>query len=141
VDKAGEIFLKNCGTAAGTGAYIAVFAPGAAGNATPARVISGPHTTMSAKTPLTVDPRGDVVTLNDEQDVVAYSAGARGDATPQLLLEGPLGLTEPVDLSLGGDEVPTLYVADHGGRAMTMFGINTTPLALEKDSVNESLSP
>jgi hypothetical protein len=141
VDWSGEIFLANCGGGGSAPPYIAVLPAGAAGDAKPSRVIVGPHTTLGPEMPLAVDPRGDVVTLSGGQDVVAFSAGTRGDVPPQILLSGPLGVSEPADLSLGGDEVPSLFVADHGGRTTTIFEIGTGPLALEKDSAMEPLSP
>jgi hypothetical protein len=124
VDGQGEIFLKDCGDASATEPYIAVFAPRATGRAKPIRVISGPTSAVSKSMPMTVDARGEVVALTDEQEVVLYGAGAHGDVRPKVLLEGPLGLTDPVDISIG--EQPALYVADHAG-AVAVYWIAGPP--------------
>ncbi len=82
---------------------VRVYAPGAAGVATPERTIRGPRTLLDDPTGIAVDSDGFIYVANRRsKSVVVFAPGANGDVDPTHQFSGPLTeLSHPVGLTLG----------------------------------------
>lgn len=98
----GNVDTKAVGIYATLGSNkVLVFAPDAVGNATPVRVIAGPHTGLSLPLGMAVDSLGQLYVANRlGASVTVYARGATGDATPIRTLTAT-GMGSPEALAIG----------------------------------------
>ena len=110
VDAAGTIYVAN-DFIGGPASRITVYAPGASGNATPDRSISGG---LDRPRGIALDAAGNIYVANEEADnVTVYAAGANGLTTPIARIEGlNSGLFAPSGVAL--DAAGNLYVTSIG---------------------------
>jgi sugar lactone lactonase YvrE len=110
VDAAGIIYVAN-DFIGGPASRITVYAPGASGNATPDRSISGG---LDRPRGIAVDAVGNIYVTNEEADnVTVYAAGANGLTTPIARIEGlNAGLFAPGGIVL--DAAGSIYVTSIG---------------------------
>ncbi len=139
VDRNGNLYLgSRAGDIIDEGS-IAVFEPGADGDARPVRVIAGPTTGLRRPAALAIDGRGYVYTMNVKGDlptewremerrlvragqrpdvraqptVRVFAPGAGGDVEPFRLIAGDrTGLSQPMGLAV--DRRDRLFVANQG---------------------------
>jgi sugar lactone lactonase YvrE len=118
---------------------VTVYAPDADGNAAPIRMILGPHTRLARPIGLAVNSGGQVYVANGyDQGVVAFEAGAAGDARPRRRVPGPTAEgTSPTAIASGDDG--TLLVLEAG--AITAYSPTGPPirtvLATPTDSMRD----
>jgi hypothetical protein len=96
VDASGNIYAADDAT-------IVVYGRGAAGNATPSRVISGPNTTLQFVLAIAVDGAGNVYVCDGLTDAVdVFAPGQNGNVAPARRIAGAAtGLNLPVALTIG----------------------------------------
>jgi len=86
----GDIFVVNSGRVNLGIDSIIIFAPGASGNAVPARVITGDKTLLNVPQNVSVDSAGYIYVTNfGNSSVTVYAPNANGNASPVLLIGGP----------------------------------------------------
>jgi hypothetical protein len=117
----GSVFVLRAGPTQGD-ARIQVYAPNAAGDIPPVRVISGPNTGMKQSTSIAVDGSGEIYVANDiiSQDrvtsaatITVYAPNATGDAMPIRTITGfGTRMSRPTGIAVARDG--TLYVANSG---------------------------
>jgi hypothetical protein len=109
VSFSGKLYVTN-GFGFGTGGdSIAVFAPGARGNATPIQDIAGSNTTFAGGVDdLAVDDLGKIyVTDALANEVAIFAAGATGNVAPTAVISGSnTTLVEPEGVAVAGPEGP-----------------------------------
>jgi len=116
MDAAGEIFVTNEGFQYSINA-VTVYAPGAHGNVSPIRRISGARTGLAEPVPIAVGSSGRIFVANLNGgpsglgSVTVYAPNANGDAAPIRTIAGSkTGLAGPIGLALGPSG--ELYVAN-----------------------------
>jgi len=116
---------------------VTVYAPDADGNAAPIRMIMGPHTRLTRPIGLAVDARGEVYVANGyDQGIVAFEAGAAGDAAPRPRARGlTADATSPSGIALGGDG--TLLVSESG--AITAYRQTGPPVRIVAAAPTDSM--
>ncbi|MBV8172032.1 MAG: hypothetical protein JO219_08890 [Candidatus Eremiobacteraeota bacterium] len=86
----GDIFVVNSGRVNMGIDSIIIFAPGASGNAAPARVITGDKTLLNVPQSVSVDPAGYIYVTNFGNSTISvYAPNANGNAAPVQLIGGP----------------------------------------------------
>jgi hypothetical protein len=86
-DSKGDLFVTTI-AADGVTTSVVVYAPGARGDATPVRVITGPHTTLTNNSSDTgVGPDGSVY-VNNGNGIAVFAPDADGDVKPARLITG-----------------------------------------------------
>jgi sugar lactone lactonase YvrE len=105
--------------------HIAVYAPGATGNAPPLRVITGPNTGLGAAG-IAVDAADQLYVANQLlNSITLYAPGATGNASPTATIAGSnTGLNRPTDIALG--PASQLYVANALGNSITTYAPGAT---------------
>lgn len=97
-DAKGYIYVTTI-AANGVTTSVLVFAPGAHGNATPVRVITGPHTTLTNNSSDTgVGPDGSIY-VNNGNGIAVFAPNADGDAKPVRIIKGLNGGGAAVSLT------------------------------------------
>ena len=115
VDLAGSFYLADRGSGTGKG-RLEWFAGGLNGNIEPGRVISGPHTGITAPGGVAMDASGRVfITDEASNKVLVFDADASGDAVPVAVIAG---LHSPERVFV--DSVLNVYVTNKGD-GISMF--------------------
>jgi 6-phosphogluconolactonase (cycloisomerase 2 family) len=106
--------------------HVAVYAPGATGNATPLRVITGPNTGLGGATGIALDATGRLYVANQLGNTITlYPPGATGNASPTATIAGSnTGLNGPADIVLGA--AGQLYAANAFGNSVTVYAPGAT---------------
>jgi sugar lactone lactonase YvrE len=117
----GSLFVLRSGPMQGD-ARIQVYAPNAAGDIPPVRVVSGPNTGMKQSTSIAVDGSGEIYVANDlisrdrvtsAATITVYAPNATGDAIPIRTITGfDTRMSRPTGIAVAADG--TLYVANSG---------------------------
>ncbi|WP_262851281.1 fibronectin type III domain-containing protein [Mumia quercus] len=116
VDAANRLWVAN-----GDGDSVVAFAPGATGNAAPARVIKGSQTQIQFATDVALDASGRVYVADHRaRDVKVFAAHANGNVAPIKVLGGAAAaLTSPAGVAVAPDG--TVVVADYDGHDVSSF--------------------
>ena len=113
VDGTGTIYV-----ASQPGALL-VFAPGAAGNATPIATISGSNTGLSAPADVAVDAAGEII-VSDFSNVLIFPANANGNVAPIRIIQGAnTGISGANGVAV--DAQGNIYVANTGANSVTVY--------------------
>jgi sugar lactone lactonase YvrE len=120
-DSAGRIYVTNYWLDS-----ISVFAPNAAGAASPVATIRGSKTGLEFPTGIAVDSKGKIYVVNASGDITnyptadakvrvdVYEAGSDGNVAPIAVIQGPrTRLQDPMAVAV--DSSGKIYVADSGG--------------------------
>lgn len=123
VDAAGDVFIGSIGydyPSSSIGS-VSVFAAGAYGAATPARIIAGSRTRLMETYSMTVTGQGDVVFALRDGDVDRFPAGSSGNVEPATLVNGPQSLNA-VQIAVGRNAI---FIVDYG-RGVDRFDLSPT---------------
>ncbi len=104
VDSSGDLYVANANNAGGPGT-IAVYAPGANGNALPIKSIGGYNTQLGYSiTGLAFDASGNLYVANDDagsESITIYASGAGGNVAPIQEISGEkTGLKNPTSVAV-----------------------------------------
>jgi lactonase family protein with 7-bladed beta-propeller/NHL repeat-containing protein len=114
--------------------HVAVYAPGATGNATPLRVITGPNTGFRGPAGIALDATGQLYVANQGNAITLYPPGATGNAPPAATLAGSsTGLNGPADIALG--PAGQLYVTNALGNSITTYAPGATGNAAPTNTI------
>lgn len=111
VDRLGRLYVANADSS-----FIAVYSPGARGNAAPVRTIAGDRTRLSRPSGLALDRRDNLYVVNGAQpraqpSVQVYAPDARGEPEPVRVIGGSrTGIRKATDIVL--DSRGDIYQAD-----------------------------
>jgi sugar lactone lactonase YvrE len=125
-DRAGNLYVvQDPGTQSPDS--VAVYSPGASGNAVPIRTITGSNTGMSGAYFDAVDSSGRLYVANafGNGSVTVYAAGANGNAAPIATIAGTnTGLFNAAPEGIAVDSNGLIYVTTAGGNAILVFAAN-----------------
>ena len=132
VDNVGSVYVVRDGDddpKSSCGGTVSVFAPGADGNATPASVITGPHTGFACAAAIAVDSSGLVYVGNASgSPLLVFAADATGDAQPIRRIGGRNDIGDVSGIAI--DASGAIYATDVGDTsAVVVYG----PTAQEGD--------
>jgi len=118
-DMVGNFYVAEAATTADQ-ARVEWFAGGQNGNVFPNRVLSGPHTGITAPAGLGLDGSGRLFVADRATNrVLVFSPQASGDATPLAVMTG---LNRPEHVFV--DELLNVYVANKGDNSLSVFITN-----------------
>ena len=143
VSFSGKLYVTN-GFGFGTGGNsVAVFAPGASGNATPIQDIAGSNTTFNGGVDdLAVDDSGNIyVTDALANEVAIFAAGATGNAAPTAVISGSnTTFLEPEGVAVAGPEGPPTgaSVTTHVSTSTLSLGKSTSDTATVTRGTNNT---
>jgi len=134
VDTSNNIYVTNEGSFVGGVDSVTVYAAGASGYPQPLHAISGGNTLLSQPTGITIDPNGTIYVLNQafvscgpscllsEPQVLAFSTGADGNATPAREFRDKASgdLYGAFGMVIGTDSAGEVFVG--GGAHILVFG-------------------
>ncbi len=147
LDAAGNLYVANVAFPPSLTSSILVFAAGSAGNAGPARTVSGALTGLSFPTGIALDTSANLYVANSGNATIAqFAATATGNVAPKKVIGGPLtGLVIPTGLAV--DATGNVYVTDVGPGnskiavfAPTATG-NTAPIRVVSGAVTTLNTP
>lgn len=124
---------------------VTVYAPGASGNAAPARVIAGERTGMQFPSAIAVDAHGNrYVADRDGDSITVFGSSARGDTPPLRTIAGTrTGLHRPTGLAL--DARGDVYVVNRSASTITVYAPtaqgNATPIRTIRGSTTKLAEP
>jgi sugar lactone lactonase YvrE len=131
VDAGGRLYVAN-GPQPGGGGAIRVYAPGAAGEDQPVRILTGRETGLTQPTDIEFDSRGNMYVPGSGYDtagvVAVFRPQAYGNEAPIRAIMGPATLLRrPTALAFGrGDTLYALNVFGYGDRCHPLGLMNTT---------------
>ncbi|HEY2515924.1 MAG TPA: hypothetical protein VGI39_33870 [Polyangiaceae bacterium] len=112
IDAAGDLLVTNADFSSGVHGSIAVFAPGANGDAAPIRNVILDD--IYAPCGLALDPNGSMFLADSEGGPVAeFSGDAQGETVPTRVFSGTTAIMDATGVALGANGV--IYVADVEG--------------------------
>ena len=112
VNSAGTIYAALATDLRGGG--IAVFAPGASGNAVPETTLVGTATGLDGPIAIALDSNRNLYAINSNSDtVIVFAAGATGDATPLRTFSSGAFIDDPAGLAVDG--LGNIYVSSQMG--------------------------
>jgi hypothetical protein len=121
LDASGNLYVVDNVSQYGGTDEVTVYAPGANGNVTPTRTITGNATGMSGAVYDAVDAAGKLYVVNSSANsVTVYAPGANGNAAPVATIAGSnTGFNTPYAIAL--DSTGTIYVSVGGTNSVNIF--------------------
>lgn len=145
LDSSGYLYIANQSFNGGS-PNIAVFAPGATGNATPVRVIAGANTLLDGPSYLGVDASGEIYVANTyDATILTFGPDANGNVAPLRTLSGSsTGLQEPSGIAFD-PATDYIWVGDLAKNSLSAFQStasgNTPPIAVISGNLTGICSP